>query len=518
MKKIFTLIIGAILLSSACTNLDEQLYSEMSKDEFLSSGENLAMYISTPYTKLQEWAVEQGYWTLILQLSNEVAVPKSWDGHWGETRYGELQTHQIAANNKLVRTGWEFCFNGISACNDALYEIQKAGLEGEDADRNVAEIKVLRAFYYLLAIDLWGSVPYSIDKTETSYPEVKDRAFMFSFIEKEIKDNVQYLTEKPSAATYGRVTKDVANFVLAKLYLNAEVYIGTPMWKDAGDLCKDIMDSGNYTLTSTFKENFEVYNEKSTEAIFAIPYSNIYTPKSFYIYVLTFNPDLDPVYQTSGSWNGTFMGQPDFMASYDANDTRKKDTWLYGEIYDTKGKRVQYQNGVDANKNPIIVDHFLEDIDIPAANFGKGLERQQGARIQKWTYQEGGILIDYSVSMENDFILMRYSDVVLMYVETLVRQGQAGDAAAVLEFQKIRERAGLEPMTASELTLDNLLVERQHEMCLEGWTRSDLVRFGKYLDEWWAKPAGEDYMLLLPIPDEVIGSNPNLQGKQNPGY
>lgn len=517
MKKIFNFFIGALLLSTACTNLDETLYSEMSKDEFLSSGDNLALYISTPYTRLQEWGVEQGYWTLILQLSNEVACPKSWDGHWGESRYGELQTHQIPVSNKLVRCGWEFCFNGIAACNDALYEIEKAGITGDAANTNIAEIKVLRAYYYFLAIDLWGDVPYSVDKKETSYPKVKSRKEMFTFIESEVKDNMQYLNAVPSAATYGRVTKDMANFLLAKLYLNAKVYIGEEMWEEAAGVCNEIMTSKHYALTETFKESFQVHNETSSEAIFAIPYSNIYTPKAFYIYVMTLNPDCEGIMGTSGAtWNGTFMGQPDFMASYDPKDTRKKDTWLYGDIYDSKGKRLQYQDGVDANKQPIMVDYSLEDINIPEENFGKGLQRNQGARIQKWTYQNDGTLKDYSVSMENDFILMRYSDVVLMYVEALVRQGKTADAANVEEFKKIRKRAGLEPMTAAELTLDNLLVERQHEMCLEGWTRNDLVRFGKYLNAWWAKPAGQEHMLLLPIPDEMMGSNPNLV--QNAGY
>ena len=506
-----------MLVAAACTNLDETLYSEMSKDEFLSSPDNLALYTSTPYTKLQEWGVEQGYWTLVLQLSNEVACPKSWDGHWGESRYGELQTHQIPSTNKLVRCGWEFCFNGIAACNDALHEIQKAGIEGDAVNTTIAEIKVLRAYYYFLAIDLWGDVPYSVDKTQTGYPEVKSRKFMFEFIEKEIKDNRDYLTAVPSAASYGRVTKDMADFVLAKLYLNAKVYIDKEMWKEAGDICNALMTSGHYTLTDSFKESFAVNNETSSEAIFAIPYSNIYTPRSFYIYVMTLNPDCEAIMGTAGAtWNGTFMGQPDFMASYDPKDTRKKDTWLYGDIYDNKGKRVQYQDGVDKNKQPIMVDYSLEDINIPEENFGKGLERGQGARIQKWTYQNDGTLKDYSVSMENDFILMRYSDVVLMYVEALVRQGQAAAAAEVAEFKQIRTRAGLDPMTAGELTLENLLLERQHEMCLEGWTRNDLVRFGKYTEKWWAKPAGQDYMNLLPIPEEMRGSNPNLG--QNAGY
>ena len=78
MKKILNLFIGAALATTACTNLDENLYSEMSKDEFLASGDNLALYISTPYTKLQDWGEEMSYWTLVMQLSNEVAVPQGY--------------------------------------------------------------------------------------------------------------------------------------------------------------------------------------------------------------------------------------------------------------------------------------------------------------------------------------------------------------------------------------------------------------------------------------------------------
>ena len=139
-----------------------------------------------------------------------------------------------------------------------------------------------------------------------------------------------------------------------------------------------------------------------------------------------------------------------------------------------------------------------------------------GARIVKWPYQTDGTLNTYRICMENDFILMRYSDVVLMYVEALVRQGRTADAAAVPEFQQIRRRAGLEPMTADQLTLHNLLLERQHELCMEGWSRQDLIRFGEYTKAWWAKEEGQAYMELLPIPDQRMADNPNLE--QNTGY
>ena len=113
--------------------------------------------------------------------------------------------------------------------------------------------------------------------------------------------------------------------------------------------------------------------------------------------------------------------------------------------------------------------------------------------------------------MENDFFLIRYADVVLMYVEALVRQGKAGAAAKVADFQTIRTRAGLEPMTEAELTLDNLYWERAHELAIEGWQRQDMIRFDKFLEAWWAKPAKTESDLLLPIPKTAIAANPNLK-------
>ena len=105
-----------------------------------------------------------------------------------------------------------------------------------------------------------------------------------------------------------------------------------------------------------------------------------------------------------------------------------------------------------------------------------------------------------------------------MYVEALLRQDKAVQAAAVPEFIKIRERAGLAPIASGDLTLDALYTERSHELALEGWARQDLIRFGKYTQAWWAKAADDDdgHTELLPIPEERRGDNPNLE--QNPGY
>ena len=160
-----------------------------------------------------------------------------------------------------------------------------------------------------------------------------------------------------------------------------------------------------------------------------------------------------------------------------------------------------------------VIDPYMEGLVYDKT----GRKPTQGARLGKWEFQTDGLIESDQTSMENDFHVFRYADVILMYVEALVRQNRAGEAASLTEFQNIRTRAGLLPMTAAELTLDNLYTERSHELALEGWVRQDLIRFGKYLDAWWAKPAGQDYMKLLPIPDAKRASNPNLKN-QNPGY
>ncbi len=516
MKKIFTAVFATVLVLASCTNLDEQIYSQIPKDVFLSDDNNLALYTARPYTMLQNWGAEQSMWTLIMQVSDEVAVPKSWDGSWGEPRYGELQRHEIPTSNKLVRLGWEFCFNGISACNDAIYSLENSGELTEGKIKNIADIKVLRAYYYLLAVDCFGNVPYSVNKAETGYPEQKPRTEMLEWIEKEINDNIDFLTEVPSAETYGRVTKDMAKFLLAKIYLNSEVWTGRARWAEAEQVCKSIIESGHFSLTSDYKDNFKINNENSPEAIFAIPYSSVYTKSCFYPFAITLNSDLAKIWSIGDTWNGTFMGQPDFMATYEQGDLRKAATWLFGDVYDTNGKRWQYSAGVDADGKPIMKDYSLEDINISEDKYKNGLDRLDGARIIKWPYQSDGTLNSYQISMENDFILMRYADVVLMYVEALVRQNKAAAAADVAEFKAIRTRAGLQPMTAAQLTLDNLLLERQHELAIEGWERQDLIRFGKYLRKWWAKDECDEHVLIFPIPEQMIGSNPNL--KQNPGY
>jgi len=487
--------IVAILSIGACTNLDEEIYSSIPKEDFFSSADRVSLYASRAYAALQDWGTEQSIWTLNLQLADEIIVPVNSSGEWKDTRYSELQKHRVPAANKLNLKGWDFCFNGVAACNDVLHEIGKSKDDFLGKDMVIAEMKVLRAFFYMWAIDGWGNVPFSISKEETGYPERKTRKEVFDFIEKEITDNLPSLAVH-SQAMYGRITQAVANAMLAKLYLNAEVWTGTAMWDKAEAACKAVT---GVQLETDYKTNFQVNNEVSREAIFAIPYSTVYTTSdhnAFVIFVMTLPNSITKSLGITGSmWDG-FVGSPEFIDSYDDADTRKASTWIYGDQVDNGGNK------------------FFLDYHMPESAYSEGRTATQGAPIGKWEYQRDGNIHDDQTSMDNDFILLRYADVILMQAEAQLRKGASVSTDVLDKINAIRSRAGLEDLTAP--TLEDIYNERCHELALEGWKRQDMIRFGKYLEAWWNKPATTDTDLLLPIPTTVLAANPNLT--QNPGY
>ncbi len=495
------LFLSAGLLFAACTDLSEEVYSDIQKKDFFTSEESLRIYAARAYNMLQAYGSEQSLWTLNIQAGDELAAPKNCVNDWVDPRYAELQRHTYTPSNKLVRMGWDYCFDGIAACNDVLHEIENNSLEFDGKAKILAEVRILRDYFYMLAIDGWGNVPFSVDAADKNYPEQKDRKFVFSFIEREILDNIGFLEEVPSPANYGHVTQGMAYTLLAKMYLNAEKWVGEPMWDKAEKACLAVMNPGHYRIETNYSANFAVKNEASRENIFVIPYSTVDTQSDhndFVIFILTLNQQLCKLYNIpAAGWDG-FIAQPDFFASYDEADTRRAKTWLYGEF-----------SGADGT--------FTISPEVPEEAYANGRSLHMGAPVGKWEYQTDGLLKSDQTSMDNDFAVFRYADVVLMYAEACLRQGKAAEAVAHADLQAVRTRAGLAPFTAATLTEESLLAERGHELAVEGWRRQDLIRFGKYNGTWWCKPsASPAYTELDPIPRERLGANPNL--RQNPGY
>lgn len=509
MKKL-NIILGSIVLSllCGCTDLNETVYSEVSIDNFFKNEAELVANAGRAYTKLQGYNSEQSLWTLLLQASDECAVPACGGSWYSNGRYEEIQTNKIPASNKLLTKGWNWIFNGIAACNEIIYETELSTITFDGKDKIVAEMKILRAFYYYQAISNWGSVPFTVDYTDTGYPEQKSREYIFDYLIDEINSNIDKLDAVPLSTNYGRVTQGAAYCLLAKMYLNANTWFGTPMYDKAEAACKKIIDSKAYSLEDDYEANFDIDDDNSTENIFVILYDRVYTSgdaTSFYLHTLTLEAASQATFNIPAApWSG-FICQPDFFQTYADNDVRKSESWLYGEQYDLDG------NDLEFAYSPVFDESKYYN-----SNGGRGT--YDGARCWKWHYQTDGSLTDYTISMDNDFAIFRYADVVLMYAEALIRQGRTSEAVQLTDLQKIRTRAGLQPYTESELTLNELYAERGRELAWEGWRHEDMIRFGKYLSKSWAHPdrSGDTFRNLFPIPTDILNANPKLI--QNTGY
>ncbi len=501
---LISLLVAVAAIFTSCTDLEEDVYSSIPLDKFFQSERDVLMNAGRAYTKLQRFPEEQRLWSLIENASDEMVIPGRDDGLWWEQgRWDELHTHRFNSSNKILRQSYEFVFEGISACNEVIYETEASEIQFEAKDRIVAEIKILRALFYYWGADNWGNIPFTIDFTNKELPEQKDRTFIFNFLEQEILSNIDMLQAEPTQAHYGRVTKGMAWTLLAKLYLNAEEWIGVPMYEKAVEACDKVIDLNAYSIEDDYFANFRVKNENSRENIFVIVNHSVYTKDRLYWYTLTLNDASRATFGFKGEmWDG-FVCEPEFFNSFDENDLRRN-SFLHGQQYDMNG-------------NPI---YFIENGDTvwfqytPSIGNYRARKRWEGARCCKYEYQKD--LEYYVIDMENDFVLFRYADVLYTKLEALWRLGRAGEMLGDPELQKIRTRAGMQPYQASDITAQELLAEFGREFAWEARRRQDQIRFGVWGNTWWNKPPSGPAAKLFPLPQTALSANSKL--RQNPGY
>lgn len=510
------MLAGVLVAFSAqsCTNLDERPFSELTDSTFPTTEEQFISALGAAYTSLYGWGNHGSYFSLQEVSSDEAAVPQRGSDWYDGGVWLRVHRHEYNKDEDPVRNGWNFCYSGISTCNRvvALFEslVEERKVSAEQAAAFIGEVKVLRSIYYLWLLDAYGNVPIvtSFANAEPN-PPTKSRAEVFAFVEKELKDNVPNLSKNVDGSTYARINYYVGQTLLAKLYLNAEVYTGTARWADAAAACDEVINSGVYSLEGNYFTNFNVRNETSKENIFVIPYDRNQA-QGFNLAAMTLHYSSQETFDlTFQPWNG-YCTLQEFYESYENGDIRKGE---YGN-QKVRGNFLagpQYKsNGVDR-----ILDSSADDPDGAPVDFTPELNvlepnayRQAGARIGKFEFVSGT-----TENLDNDFPLLRYADVILMKAEALWRQ-DSGSSEALTLTNQIRERAGVSGF--SVLTPADLLAERGREMFFEGWRRQDLIRFGKYNDPWAFKPASDPCKNLYPIPGEQIQANPNLN--QNPCY
>lgn len=548
MKKSVLLISSALLaFSLSCTKLDEQLYSEVTPSNFFKSEAEFVSALGAAYTQLGGYASGDVY-NLQETTTDEMVVPtrgQDWDdgGNWRR-----LHLHSWKFEDNATGGAWDFCFAGVNTSNRLMYQFQSLADQGtisqDVSQAYIAELKAVRGLFYWQLVDLYGNVPLVTDfiNAEAS-PATKNRADVYNFIVGDLETAVPLLPRAVDATTYARMNFYAGKMLLAKLYLNAGVYTGTPQWQKVIDACDTIINSGKYSLESNYFNNFNVNNSSSKEFIFAIPYDQVFF-QGFNMDMQTLHYGSQFTYNlTAQPWNG-YCTLEEFYNSYAPTDLRKGDI---GTPTKPASKRGNFLAGYQfLSSGGLVMDDGAETIDpdgkplnfgnmgttTPQINeLGPQALRQSGVRIGKWEYEMGA-----TENMNNDFAVFRYADVLLMKAEALFRLGNT--AAAIPLVNLIRARAGLTPLAG---TLDGklsffmegpvvaggeLLNEMGREMFAEHNRRQDLIRWGYFTqNDKWVLPyhnpgdllkTADPNLTIFPINRSKLDANPNL--KQNPGY
>ena len=553
--RVILILLGVAAFSQACTKLDETLYSQVTPANFFKTDAEFVAALGSAYTQLGGYAT--GDINEVQEMTtDEVVVPtrgSDWDDGGTQRR---LHLHSWGYDDGFMNNPWDFCYSGVSTTNRLIYQFNTLSAGGQVnktvADAYVGELTALRSFFYWQLVDLYGNIPYDNDfaNAQAAPPQVA-RATVYGNVVTDLEAAVPLLTKNVDGTTYGRMNYYAGKFLLAKLYLNAQVYSGTAQWSKVILACDEIINSGKYNLESNYFANFNVNNSASKEFIFAIPYDKIFFTgfnmnastlhyASQYSYNLTFQP-----------WNG-YCSLEKFYNSYDATDLRKGDAgtltgpatkrgnFVAGYQYKL-GAGISQDDGADGadpdgkNLNFGNIGDLINGQPAPQINeLGPQAWRQSGVRIGKWEFEVGG-----TENMSNDYSVFRYADVLLMKAEALWRLSNSPtDAAALALVNQIRTRAGLTGLTSldGKLSFDlagavvpggELFNERGREMFAEHSRRQDLIRFGQWTQvNKWVLPhhnttdvvnaKSDPYLSLYPIPKPKMAANPNLV--QNPGY
>lgn len=450
------------------------------------------------YFNLQELTTDEAAW--------------SWESDAGIQGLHEMSW---SSNNAIIDGLYYRSFFQITLCNDFIAHSTDAALAGKGFSSATvdtikayrAEARFLRAYQYWVLMDLFGNPPY-VDETMaigTFIPKQISRADLFKYVESELIGAADSGLIAPHQNQLGRADQAAAWALLARLYLNAQVYTGTARYTDAITYCNKIIAAG-YSLHKDYSTLMLADNRNNTdENIFDIEYDGKYIQNYGGTTYLIHGPAAipDSVSGCNGSWSGLRMTQ-DFISKFPdpsgATDHRAE-FWTIGQTVDMTSLYTSTA-GLSTFKYRDVTSTGAKDPDQdPAGNYSS-------------IY----------------FPLFRFGEIYLDYAEAVVRGGSGGDANTALGYiNALRGRAygdsGTYTINASQLTLPFILDERGREMYYECCRRTDLIRFGEfttgtYLWAWKGGVLGgtavDDKYNLFPIPTTDLSANPNL--KQNPGY
>ena len=429
---------------------------------------------------------------------------------WADAGLPDIHNMNWAANNPYVTALYYRIYYQIAMSNEFIRETQDdklasrniTGANAEEAVMYRNEARFMRALSYSHAIDLFGNGPFVTEKDDvgvTAPPRI-ERKELFKYVETELKD-LEGLLKDARTNEYGRADKGAVYMLLAKLYLNAEVYTGEKRYSDARTYAEKVINAG-YGLKSNYEELFLADNHlANNEVIFSVNFDGVHTRTfggtTYIIHAATGGSMKAASLGINSGWGGlrSTKNLVNLFPSTDGSIDKRG-------VFHTDGQNFEIEDsGAFTDGYPLVKFKNITKNGVVGSD-------------------TGGDFVD------TDFPLFRLADAYLIYAEAVLRGGGGSTSTALQYVNELRERAyGNNSGNVTSINLDFILAERARELAWEATRRTDLIRFGKFTTGSYLWPfkggvkegreVGE-HRALYPIPSNDLIANPNLV--QNPGY
>lgn len=541
MKKLIY-IIASVLLASCVNDLDtlplnktepvsEYVYGKDENAYLSGLGRLYFQFVTNDLTDLQQMdggasEIIRAFWSVQETTTDEAKC--SWENDaWvralNTNTWSETQNDAVYA--VYVRT-----LQGIALVNEYLRQTAPERIEARGVSADLAgkidsfrdEARFIRAYLYWMAIDCFGSVPFTTEKSPFGgayFPQQASRADIFDFCVNELTYLMSDESDMPlSRSNYPRADKGSAAGLLARMYLNSEVYTGVERWAEAKDVCEGIFGMG-YTLCPDYAALFRGDNGENLQArgemLWTVDYNaektQSYGGSSYILSATLASTDITDESRPNGQRNGwaglrvpyefvsryfDVSGQDYLTGAYDVADKR-------GEVFYIKGRQESMENALYSFMNGW---SCLKFNNIP---FGQTNE----------SYLPQSALKSFA---DVDFPMIRLGEIYLIYAEACMHLGEEG--MALPKLRELSSRAGVEP--PQQISQGFLVAERARELMWEAHRRTDLIRYGLFHTDAYRWPykggdsyAGQsfpEYKCIFPIPPTELATNDKLV--QNPGY
>lgn len=569
-------IIGSMLLSSillASCSLDETPRSKFSEEEAFSTPK--LVYVNTVanvYSSIGNglYGSDGGSVHTFQEFSSDASMIPGRQGDWVDGgAWQNIFLHNFESSVSKYNDVWNNLYRVIGLANSSIDRLNKYLDEHPEYAEYVYELRALRAVYYYYVMDLFGQVPLVVSsQVSANEVEQSNRSNVFKFVTSELAECIPHLSDSKSqneGEYYGRITKAVAYMCMAKCAINAPVYtiddtnptsysafVGTDKsgkataseeqgktvsqmgkninitldsktrnaWETAV-YCADQIASLGYRLQPSYADNFIVANQNSVENIWTRPNDCVNYKIEDYNIVRTLHYNHGGAIGYQG-WNGACSSKQQMLVY--GYGTANPDPRLKLNFYTDKDYMEETGKAVEdgATDKPLEYMPLAVKVDFTATDDPHAM-KCSGARMKKYEFDKS---TTQQYSFNNDLVIWRYADALLMKAEAEYRMGNKADALTIVN--EVRGRVAATPRT--ELTLNDILDERMLELAWEGVRRQDQIRFCTFTEPTADRFKGvthnasagdynddtQGYTMVYPIPYAVLNLNKKLD--QNPGY